>query len=104
MHTALNSILASLPSSTSVWPGHEYTAGNAKFASAVLPDDVGVQKLQKLVRENKRTEGKGTIGDEMGEGGWNLFMRVGEEKVGKAVGESEPVKVMGKLREVKNSM
>lgn len=35
MNTALNEVLAGLPEDTKVYPGHEYTKGNVKFAKKV---------------------------------------------------------------------
>lgn len=101
MHTALNTVLASLPNDTKVYPGHEYTKGNLKFAEKVLnSDDAGLKKLQKLT-ENKQTQGKGTIGDEKE---WNVFMRLGDEQILKFTGENKesPVDVMGALRSAKD--
>lgn len=93
MDTALNEVLAGLPDDTMVYvrdaslpsplyqantttpqPGHEYTAQNAKFASATLPSDPAVKKLHDHATNTPRTEGKTTIGDEKG---WNVFMRLG---------------------------
>lgn len=63
MDKALNEILGELPSETKVWPGHEYTMSNVKFAESV--DKGGdVAKLKAFCEANKRTEGKFTIGDE----------------------------------------
>ncbi|RDA89531.1 hypothetical protein CP533_2939 [Ophiocordyceps camponoti-saundersi (nom. inval.)] len=47
MHEALNKRLASLPDDTVVYPGHEYTASNAKFAMSVQPSeaDPEIQKV-----------------------------------------------------------
>ncbi|KAH0547544.1 hypothetical protein FGG08_000269 [Glutinoglossum americanum] len=63
MHTALNKTLAALPDETRVYPGHEYTAANAKFAMSVLQSDP-IKKLQAFAESNKETQGKFTIGDE----------------------------------------
>ena len=60
-----------------------------------------VKNLQKFAENNKETQGKFTIGDEKG---YNAFMRVGEPVIQKATGEKGPVDVMGRLREMKNSM
>lgn len=45
------------------------------------------------------TTGKSTIGDEKK---WNVFMRLERPEAQKATGETDPVKVMAKLREMKN--
>lgn len=39
MHRNLNSILSSLPDSTLVYPGHEYTTSNLKFAAHAEPEN-----------------------------------------------------------------
>jgi hydroxyacylglutathione hydrolase len=63
MHKALNETLASLPNDTKVYPGHEYTKGNVKFARKVLNNDA-INKLDEYSQANKETQGKFTIGDE----------------------------------------
>ncbi|CAI4210228.1 unnamed protein product [Parascedosporium putredinis] len=78
MHVALNKTLAALPDDTLVYPGHEYTKSNVKFALS----------------------GKFTIGDEKKH---NVFMRVEDPEIQNAVGHADPVQVMAKLREMKNS-
>ena len=72
MDKALNEVLAALPDDTKVYPGHEYTKGNVKFAVSVVQDEA-VQRLQKFTEENKQTQGKFTIGDEKKH---NVFMRL----------------------------
>ncbi|RQM07672.1 hypothetical protein DH86_00001701 [Scytalidium sp. 3C] len=90
MNTALNKTLASLPDDTKVYPGHEYTKSNVKFALSVLPSDA-VKKLQAFAENNKQTQGKFTIGDEK------------DPEIQKVTGKTDAVDVMGKLREMKNS-
>ena len=63
MHKALNEVLASLPDDTKVYPGHEYTKGNVRFAKKVLNNDA-IKKLDDFSQANKETQGKFTIGDE----------------------------------------
>ncbi|KAH7152410.1 beta-lactamase-like protein [Dactylonectria estremocensis] len=99
MHEALNKRLASLPDDTVVYPGHEYTKSNVKFGISVSQSDP-VQKLHSYADSNKVTTGKFTIGDEKLH---NVFMRVEDPEIQKATGETEPVSVMAKLREMKNN-
>lgn len=70
--------LGTLPDSTLVYSGHEYTAGNLSFAKSVEPDNKALPRLQELVDSNKITQGFGTIGDEKE---WNVFMRLGSAAV-----------------------
>lgn len=64
MNKALNEVLAALPDDTKVYPGHEYTKGNVKFAKKVLGSDDAVRRLDEYSMENKETQGKFTMGDE----------------------------------------
>ena len=84
-----------------MYPGHEYTKGNVKFGITVLPENEAVKRLQEYASENKETQGKFTIGDEKKH---NVFMRLDDPDVQKATGKREAVDVMGRLREMKNSM
>ncbi|KAI1419778.1 hydroxyacylglutathione hydrolase [Xylaria sp. FL1777] len=99
MHTALNKTLASLPDDTKVYPGHEYTKSNVKFAVSVL-QNAAIQKLQSFAENNKETQGKFTIGDEKQH---NVFMRVEDPEIQKATSKTDPVEVMAALRELKNN-
>jgi len=99
MHKALNKTLAALPDDTKVYPGHEYTKANAKFGASVL-QSVPMQKLVQFAEENKETQGKMTILDEKRH---NVFMRVDDPLLQQVTGETEPVSVMQKLREMKNN-
>ncbi|KAJ9618960.1 Cytoplasmic glyoxalase II [Taxawa tesnikishii (nom. ined.)] len=89
MHKALNETLAALPDDTKVYPGHEYTRSNVKFAIQVMQNDA-IKKLQEFAENNKQTQGKFTIGQEK------------DPVVQKATGKSGAVDVMGALREMKN--
>lgn len=99
MHAALNKTLGSLPDDTLVYPGHEYTKSNVKFLVTVSKAEP-VMKLQQFAENNKETQGKFSIGDEKKH---NVFMQVESEEMRKVTGESDPVAVMGKLREMKNN-
>lgn len=99
MHEALNKRLAALPDDTVVYPGHEYTKSNVKFAISVSQTEA-VRNLEAFATANQVTTGKFTIGDEKAH---NLFMRVEDPEIQKATGETEPVSVMAKLREMKNN-
>ena len=77
MHAAL-SYLGTLPDTTVVYNGHEYTDGNVRFALSVVPDSKPLKRLDELVKANKVTTGLTTIGDEKE---WNLFTQVESEAV-----------------------
>lgn len=100
MHHALNEVLASLPDDTKVYPGHEYTKSNVKFLVSVSQSEE-IKRLERFTEENKETPGRFTIADEKGH---NLFMRVGTEEMRRITGCREPSEVLGRLREMKNSM
>ncbi|KAL2160660.1 hypothetical protein VTH06DRAFT_1348 [Thermothelomyces fergusii] len=99
MHKALNETLGSLPDDTRVFPGHEYTASNARFGISVLPSGP-LKALEAFAKANKETQGKFTIGDEKQH---NVFMRPQDPEIQKATGETDPVAIMTKLREMKNN-
>ncbi|KAK4163532.1 beta-lactamase-like protein [Cladorrhinum sp. PSN259] len=99
MHKALNVTLASLHDDTRVFPGHEYTKSNAKFGASVLQSH-DVLSLQSFAEDCKETQGRFTIGDEKKH---NVFMRPQDPEIQKATGETDPVAIMNKLREMKNN-
>ncbi|KAH6680369.1 hydroxyacylglutathione hydrolase [Halenospora varia] len=99
MNTALNKTLAALPNDTKVYPGHEYTKANVKFAMSVLQSEP-VKALSSFAENNNQTQGKFTIGDEKKH---NVFMRMDDPEIQKATGKTDPVDVMTKLREMKNN-
>jgi hydroxyacylglutathione hydrolase len=77
MHAAFN-CLATLPDDTVVLVGHEYTKENLAFAKSVDPQNKALERLGELVRNNKITTGRSTIGDEKD---WNVFMRLETEAI-----------------------
>ncbi|KAF5601358.1 hydroxyacylglutathione hydrolase [Fusarium pseudoanthophilum] len=98
MHVALNNHLASLPDDTIVFPGHEYTRSNAKFAMSVSQSEP-VQQLLSFSEANPVTVGKYTIEHEKQH---NVFMKLDDPDIQRATGETDPLRVMEKLRELKN--
>ncbi|KAH3688070.1 hypothetical protein WICPIJ_000942 [Wickerhamomyces pijperi] len=91
--------LFALPKETVVYPGHEYTNSNVKFAKSVL-ENAALDKLEDFAKKNEITTGKFTIGDEML---FNPFVRLTDPQIHKNIGGvSQPVEVMAKLRELKN--
>jgi len=98
MDTALNFRLGKLPKDTLVFPGHEYTKGNVKFATKILNNNA-IQQLEKFVNENEVTTGQFSIGDELK---FNPFMRLDDEEILSKLNLSSRSEVMDKLREMKN--
>lgn len=99
MHAALTK-LGSLPADTRVFPGHEYTKSNVKFLLTVDTSEA-VRELQRFAENNKETQGRFTIADEKRH---NAFMRAGSAEMQEVTGKTEPSEVLGRLREMKNSM
>jgi hydroxyacylglutathione hydrolase len=97
----LNSLdkLAKLPAETVVYPGHEYTKSNAKFAATVL-DNKPLKDLIEFCDVNEFTTGKFTISDELN---FNPFMRCHDDELKAKLHVAEDADLMGLLRQMKNS-
>lgn len=98
MHTALNEVLAVLPDDTKVYPGHEYTASNVKFALSVSQSEP-IRQLADFVAVHRQTPGISTIGKEKL---YNVFMRVSDPALQHKLGTNDPVSTMSTLRTLKN--
>ncbi|OZJ05134.1 hypothetical protein BZG36_01349 [Bifiguratus adelaidae] len=98
MYHSLVEVLGKLPDDTLVWCGHEYTKNNFKFARHVDPDNQEIAAQAERIAHQKFTV-PSTIGDEKK---YNVFMRCTEPSMQKVTGESDPVKVLGKLRSMKD--
>jgi hydroxyacylglutathione hydrolase len=77
MHAAFER-LAALPDATVTYVGHEYTAGNLRFARSVDAENAALVRLGELVDQHPVTVGRTTIGDEKE---WNVFWRLTSEPV-----------------------
>lgn len=99
MHHALKK-LSQLPEDTRIYPGHEYTAGNLKFAKTVLNNEA-IRKLDQFTSTHEKTTGEVTMGEEVQ---YNPFMRTGDPEIQKVLGLTDEYKVMQKLRDLKNAM
>ncbi len=108
MHESLAK-LASLPDSTAVYCGHEYTLANIRFAKAVEP---GNRELGKWEQEAtaQRARGDPTLPSTLlREKSANPFLRCNEPEVIAAASEhagrslSDPVSVLGAIRDWKNA-
>lgn len=103
MDVALNEILKNLPVETQIFPGHEYTVANLKFACHVEPgNEKAAQKLEWAQRQIE--QGGFTVPSTVAEEkATNPFMRVREsEEIQKSIGTCDAVVGMAKLREMKN--
>jgi len=105
MYHALIEVISSLPASTHIYCGHEYTVNNLKFALTVEPQNKAIQNklawAQQLRAEKKNTV-PSTIAEEME---FNPFMRVRESSVATGVGLAEktsPIEVMRVVRQTKD--
>jgi hypothetical protein len=79
MHDAFERLrVAALPDATVTYVGHEYTAGNLRFARSVDPENAALVRLVGLVDQHPVTVGRARIGDEKE---WNVFWRLTGEPV-----------------------
>lgn len=102
MHQALNLVFAALPKETRVFCGHEYTISNLAFALSVEPENEAAREKLRWA-EAERAAGRSTVPSTLGEElGYNPFMRVSAPSLQQAVGASDPVEVMARLRQMKN--
>ncbi|KAH9039057.1 Metallo-hydrolase/oxidoreductase [Lactarius hengduanensis] len=103
MHAAFELLRAALPDDTVTYVGHEYTAGNLRFARSVDPENAGLARLAAMVDAHPVTVGRTTIGDEKE---WNVFWRLTSDAVRVAT-KTEPdtplSEIMDKLRTLKNN-
>ena len=105
MHHSLCNVLGSLKDSTLVYPGHEYTLSNWKFALSVDKENSKlVQQYEELAADHAKNSRiitvPGTIGVEKET---NPFMRVDQKFVRDLTKSDDPVANMAFLRELKNN-
>lgn len=107
MHASLTR-LTSLPVDTKVYCGHEYTAGNLKFAAEVEPDNVEIPKRAQVVAKQRKA-GEATMGFTVAEElATNVFVRTGQATVvasaasEEEVGARTPAEVFTALRRWKD--
>lgn len=100
----VNSIarLRALPDDTRLWCAHEYTLGNLKFALTVEPDNLDLQNRWQEVQQ-RRAQNQPTIPSSIGlEKRTNPFLRWDAPSIQKNMGLTEPSRVFGKLRGMKD--
>ncbi|KAI0282195.1 Metallo-hydrolase/oxidoreductase [Russula aff. rugulosa BPL654] len=93
MHAAFQ-LLSALPDTTVTYVGHEYTAGNLRFALSVDPENLALARLGELVATHPVTKE------------WNVFWRLKSEPVRAATKsgpDTSPGETMDKLRTLKNN-
>jgi hydroxyacylglutathione hydrolase len=119
MHEALNVKLSALPDDTQVLCGHEYTESNLRFALAVEPGNAALQKKMEWVQSRRAgkaadwhdaTDAEMTVPSTIGEErATNPFMRVDSPEIQASLAEhygssdSDPVTVLGRIREMKDN-
>ncbi|EDO16790.1 hypothetical protein Kpol_526p43 [Vanderwaltozyma polyspora DSM 70294] len=94
---------------TKVYPGHEYSKGNAEFIRKFVyknpGDNTSFDEFEKYCNTHEVTTGHFTVLDELK---YNPFMRLEDPKIREAVGDKigkwSRDKVMEKLRFMKNTM
>lgn len=95
--------LRQLPDQTRLWCAHEYTLGNLKFALTVDPDNKDLQERFQTV-QGDRQRGQATIPSWLGiEKRTNPFLRWDNPAIQSKVGMTEPARVFGKLRGMKDN-
>lgn len=106
MHASLSRIAATLPPSTRVHCGHEYTAANLRFAAAIEPANAAVTNRAARVAE-LRARGEPTMGATLAEErATNPFLRAGEPAVRVAIGADDgasDAEVFAELRRRKDT-
>ncbi|MFO0624545.1 MAG: hydroxyacylglutathione hydrolase [Polyangiales bacterium] len=81
MTASLYEVLGALPDDTRIYPGHEYTEKNLRFAASVLPGDEAVARRLGAVQK-VRAEGRPTVPATLGEERrTNPFLRCDEAAV-----------------------
>jgi hydroxyacylglutathione hydrolase len=101
MATSLQKLM-SLPKSTKIFPGHEYTLKNLMFGNRVEPNNKDLEskfKWAQSCRENKLPTIPSTIEEELKT---NVFLRYNEENIKKLTKETKPGSVLQVLRKMKN--
>ncbi|OEL24165.1 Hydroxyacylglutathione hydrolase cytoplasmic [Dichanthelium oligosanthes] len=103
MYQSLIVTLGSLPKSTQVYCGHEYTVKSLKFMLTLEPDNEKTkQKLEwaEKQREANQPTVPSTIGDEFE---INTFMRVDLPEIQAKFGTKSPVEALREVRKIKDN-
>ncbi|KJH47899.1 hydroxyacylglutathione hydrolase [Dictyocaulus viviparus] len=103
MHHNLNEVLAKLPDDTYVYPGHEYTLSNLKFAHYIEPNNENVKRKLEWAAQQKAKNVPTVPSTIAEEKETNPFMRTFSPEIQQKVGAVELVTVMNLVREAKNN-
>lgn len=90
--------LAALPDRTRLYPGHNYTEENVRFALTLEPDNAALKQMLHFVRTQKEFTPT-TLGQEKQ---CNPFLRVDQPAIRQSVGLSDPVAIFAELRRRKD--
>ena len=105
MHASL-SRLAGLPGDTRVYPGHEYTESNLRFAAHVEPSSAAIRAAQQRASE-LRAKSEPTVGTSMEhERATNPFLRVGSREIRSTLeiaADASDVDAFGAIRAAKDA-
>ena len=94
--------LRQLPDNTRVWCAHEYTLSNLKFAITVEPENLQLQTRFEQVKRD-RAQNIPTVPSLLGlEKQTNPFLRWDSPQIKASAGTSEPARVFGKIRGMKD--
>jgi hydroxyacylglutathione hydrolase len=90
--------LAQLPEQTRVWCAHEYTLKNLQFAMTINPENIHL--LQRFTTaDNQRKQNLPTIPSTIAlEKLTNPFLRWHDPDIQKNIAQTDPVRLLGKLR------
>eukprot|EP01127_Copromyxa_protea_P010791 TRINITY_DN2666_c0_g1_i1.p1 TRINITY_DN2666_c0_g1~~TRINITY_DN2666_c0_g1_i1.p1 ORF type:complete len:227 (-),score=50.33 TRINITY_DN2666_c0_g1_i1:158-838(-) len=106
MDTALNQKIASLPPTTQIYCGHEYTVSNLKFGNFIEPSNEDLQAKLEWAK-NERLSHRSTLPSTLeGEKKWNVFLRLSSPEIQKNLGvtpETPSATIMSLLRSRKDN-
>ncbi len=108
MYASLNEVIGSLPESTRVFFGHEYTENNLRFAQFVEPENHAVREKLAEVRKVRATGAFTTPSTLREEWQTNPFMRCGSDEIQARVKQGDPGNdlspeaVLGAIRSMKD--
>ena len=103
MNAALQSI-AKLPDRTKVFPGHEYTETNLRFALSIEPQNTAIQERLSTVRSASTPfSGMGTVEEEKRTNPFMRILAIHQESDQYQKMHESPISLMNQLRMLKNN-